>query len=82
MEKRKAELGVPIVSPKRQVTIPAEEARRSGLRPGDRVVVRTVRPGLIEIERFEDILDAFAGLLDGDADEQAELRKLREEWDI
>jgi AbrB family looped-hinge helix DNA binding protein len=82
MEKRKAEFAVPIVSPKRQVTIPAEEARRSGLRPGDRVVVRTVRPGLIEIERLADVLDSFAGLFDGGEDEQAELRKLRDEWDV
>lgn len=72
---------MPIVSPKRQVTIPAEEARRSGLRPGDRVVVRTVRPGLIEIERLVDVLDRFAGLFDGGEDEQTELRKLRDEWD-
>ncbi len=71
-----------IVSPKRQVTIPAREAERSGLRPGDRVVVRTVRPGLIEIERLGDILDRFAGLLDGPGDEQEELRRLRNEWGV
>lgn len=70
-----------IVSPKRQITIPAEEARRSGLHPGDRVVVRTVRPGLIEVERLDDILDRFAGLLDSDEDEQAALRALRDEWE-
>jgi len=69
-----------IVSPKRQITIPAEEARRSGLCPGDRVVVRTVRRGLIEVERIEDILDQFAGLFDGGEDEQRALRKLRDEW--
>lgn len=71
-----------IISPKRQVTIPADEARKSGLRPGDRVVVRTVRSGLIEIERLEDILDRFAGLFDGGDDEQAALRALRDEWNV
>jgi AbrB family looped-hinge helix DNA binding protein len=81
MEDRKAQQAVPIISPKRQVTIPAEEARRSGLRPGDRVVVRTVRPGLIEIERLDDVLDALAGLLDSDDDEQAAIRGLRDEWE-
>ena len=69
-----------IVSPKRQITIPAEEARRSGLHPGDRVVVRTVRQGLIEVERVEDILDQFAGLFDGGEGEQGALRELRDEW--
>jgi bifunctional DNA-binding transcriptional regulator/antitoxin component of YhaV-PrlF toxin-antitoxin module len=72
-----------IVSPKRQVTIPVVEADKAGFRPGDRIVVRTVRPGLIELERFDDVLDRFAGLLDDGAPSDAVtwVRRLREEWD-
>ena len=72
-----------VVSPKRQVTIPADETAKAGFQPGDRIVVRAVRPGLIELERLDDVLSRYAGLLDGEGPTDAvrDIRALRDEWD-
>ena len=67
------------VSPKHQVTIPADAMARAGLRPGDRIRVTTREPGEVVLTRVEDPIERFAGALDG-VFPAGQIEALRDEW--
>jgi bifunctional DNA-binding transcriptional regulator/antitoxin component of YhaV-PrlF toxin-antitoxin module len=72
--------GASRISAKHQITIPAEALRAAGLEVGERVVAHAEGPGRIILEREDDILDEYAGVMTG-AYEPGELPRLRTEWD-
>jgi bifunctional DNA-binding transcriptional regulator/antitoxin component of YhaV-PrlF toxin-antitoxin module len=72
--------GATRISSKSQITIPADALRASGLEIGDRVIARADGPGRVVLEREHDLLEEFAATLTG-VYEDAELDKLRSEWD-
>ena len=67
------------ISSKHQVTIPVQALRAAGLEVGERLVARVEGPGRVVLEREDDVLAEFAGLLTG-AYDQDELNQLRDEW--
>lgn len=67
------------VSPKHQVTIPADELARAGLHVGDRLRVRAGEPGEIVLVREPGDLDHYAGSLTG-VYPPGYLDRLRDEW--
>ncbi len=67
------------VSAKNQVTIPVDELRRAGLRPGDELEVSADGAGRIVLQREDDPIERFAGSLTGVWPKDA-LKKLRAEW--
>ena len=68
------------ISEKHQVTIPIDAMRISGLEAGERVVARADGPGRVVLEREEDVLESFSGLMTG-IFEHGILEQLRNEWD-
>jgi hypothetical protein len=54
--------------------------RAAGLEVGERVVAHALGPGRVVLEREEDLLAKFAGVLSG-VFEPNELEGLRQEWD-
>ncbi|HWH15040.1 MAG TPA: AbrB/MazE/SpoVT family DNA-binding domain-containing protein [Miltoncostaeaceae bacterium] len=68
------------ISRKNQVTLPAEELRRSGLAPGDDVRIRSVAPGRLEVVLTADLVARFAGAFGGDVFPARYLDALRDEW--
>jgi bifunctional DNA-binding transcriptional regulator/antitoxin component of YhaV-PrlF toxin-antitoxin module len=73
--------GMPKLSRKNQVTIPVSVLRKSGLEPGDEVRVRAVGRGRLELERWSDLIDRFAGSLPSGAYPPGYLEGLRSEWE-
>lgn len=72
---------MPKLSRKNQVTIPVNVLRKSGLEPGDEVRVRAVGRGRLELERWSDLVDRFAGSLPSGAYPPGYLEGLRSEWE-
>jgi bifunctional DNA-binding transcriptional regulator/antitoxin component of YhaV-PrlF toxin-antitoxin module len=72
--------GATTISSKHQVTIPRDAMRAAGLEVGERVVAHALGPGRVVLEREEDLLAKFAGVLSG-VFEPNELEGLRQEWD-
>lgn len=72
--------GATRISSKHQVTIPVDAMRAAGLEVGERVVAHAEGPGRVVLEREEDLLAKFAGVLTG-AFGRNELEDLRREWD-
>lgn len=71
---------MPKLSSKNQITIPVEALREAGIEPGDEVRVVARGHGRVEIERMEDVLDRYAGSLNG-LWQPGELSALRDEWE-
>jgi bifunctional DNA-binding transcriptional regulator/antitoxin component of YhaV-PrlF toxin-antitoxin module len=67
------------ISSKHQITIPAKALRAAGLRVGERVVARVDGPGRVVLERADDVIAEYAGVLHG-VYEPGELDRLRDEW--
>ncbi|MBT5775094.1 MAG: AbrB/MazE/SpoVT family DNA-binding domain-containing protein [Dehalococcoidia bacterium] len=68
------------ISSKHQITIPAKALRAAGLSIGERLVARVEGPGRVVLERADDLLAEYAGVLTG-VYEADELSHLRDEWD-
>jgi bifunctional DNA-binding transcriptional regulator/antitoxin component of YhaV-PrlF toxin-antitoxin module len=72
--------GATTISSKHQVTIPLDAMRASGLEAGERVVARAEGPGRVVLEREDDRVAQYAGVLTG-VFAPDELENLRREWD-
>jgi hypothetical protein len=68
------------MSTKNQVTVPVAVLRAAGLVAGEPLVVRSPRPGLVEIERVSDLVDRYAGCLPAGTYPPGYLADLRAEW--
>jgi bifunctional DNA-binding transcriptional regulator/antitoxin component of YhaV-PrlF toxin-antitoxin module len=69
------------LSSKNQVTIPVEVLRQAGLQPGDQLRLRAAGRGRVEIERWSDLVEEFAGSLPDGAYHSGYLDELRNSWD-
>lgn len=67
------------MSPKHQVTLPADVLTKAGLRVGDRLHVTVRGAGEVVLLREVDAVEAYAGTLDGIYPE-GYLDQLRDEW--
>ena len=67
------------ISSKHQITIPAQALRAAGLKVGERLLARVDGPGRVVLEREDDVLAQYAGILTG-VYERDELDRLRSEW--
>lgn len=70
--------GMPKISSKNQVTIPVGVLREAGLEPGDKLIVRTLGAGRVELRRRDDVIDELAGSL---SYPPGYLDELRDEWE-
>ena len=77
--KRRRRRGYTRVSPKHQVTLPAQAMADAGLQVGDRLRVSATEPGRITLVREENALEIYAGRLTGTYAPN-ELDELRDEW--
>lgn len=78
---RRRHRGTTRVGSKRQVTIPAEALRATGIEVGERLAVRADGLGRLLLEREADVLAGFEGTLT-DTYEPDEVAGLRDEWDV
>jgi bifunctional DNA-binding transcriptional regulator/antitoxin component of YhaV-PrlF toxin-antitoxin module len=69
-----------VISRKNQITLPVEALRAAGLKPGDDLRVQAVGPGRVELARFDELVDEFAGVFDASVYPKGYLEKLRREW--
>lgn len=69
------------ISSKNQVTLPVEQLRAAGLRPGDEVQVRAAGRGALLIETPQSLVDRFAGTFDRSVYPDDYLQRLRDEWE-
>ena len=69
-----------VISRKNQITIPADVLRSAGLNPGDDVRVTSVAPGRIELARFEDLIEKYAGIFDEEVYPSGYLDEVRRGW--
>jgi len=53
-----------MISPRNEITIPADVMQEAGLAPGDDVRVLCAGPGRMEVVRTADLIDEYAGSLD------------------
>ncbi len=53
------------ISSKRQVTLPIESLRATGLKPGDEVSIKASESGRIVVQRAEPSIDRGVGVFDG-----------------
>ena len=72
--------GTSRISSKNQVSLPVEAMRQAGLQSGERLVARADGPGRIILEREDDPISQFAGVLTG-VYAKNEIEKLRSEWE-
>lgn len=70
--------GMPKISSKNQVTIPVDVLREAGLESGDRLIVRAIGTGGIELRRRDDVINELAGAL---SYPPGYLDELRDEWE-
>jgi bifunctional DNA-binding transcriptional regulator/antitoxin component of YhaV-PrlF toxin-antitoxin module len=77
--KIKRRRGYTRVSPKHQVTLPAQAMAEAGLHVGDRLRVAAAEPGRVLLVREGDPLDEYVGSLTGTY-QPDELDRLRDEW--
>lgn len=68
------------MSGKNQVTIPVRVMRAAGFDPGDEVVIRAIGQGRIELERADDLVRRYAGILPAGTYPPGHLDQLRGEW--
>lgn len=68
------------ISRKNQVTIPKDVLRAAGLSAGDDVRVNTVRPGLIELIKSDDLIAEYAGIFDDSIYPPDYLERVRHGW--
>ena len=69
-----------VISRKNQITIPADVMRDAGLAPGDDVRVRSAGPGRIELIKTDELVEEFAGKLDGTVYPPGYLDDVRTGW--
>ena len=76
----KRQRGYTRVSPKHQVTLPADVLAKAGLRVGDRLQVAARGSGEVVLIRESDAVEAYARALHG-MYPAGYLDRLRDEWD-
>jgi len=68
------------ISTKNQATIPVEALRKSGLNPGDELLVTSDGPGRLLLVRSDGVIGRHAGSLP-DVYPPGSLDELRDEWE-
>lgn len=69
------------ISSKHQITIGRHAFAEAGLRTGDVVRVRAVAPGMVVLDRTDDLIARHSGALSTGGWLRAQVEALRDEWD-